>query len=104
MSYKPFVSNTANWKHHFVSMLKNNNRKEFYTVSKHTDNHTPQKDIQIVSPTQQSVEMAKENMKRDMDQAHFSDSSTPKKMKTSIKGKTRRKKSQSVNRRQRRKK
>ena len=102
MNYTPYVSNPSDWKSHFVNMLKNSQRKEFYTVSKHSDSHAPQKDIQIVSPTQQSIEQAKENMKRDMDQASFSDAPPPKKRKKTIKKKVQTKTSQSTNRRRRR--
>lgn len=72
MNYTPYISNPDDWKHHFVKMAKNNTRKEFYTVSKNNQSkHDNGGDVQIVSPTQQSVEQAKENLKRTLNDVKF---------------------------------
>lgn len=97
MNYTPYISNPRNWKDHFVKMMKNNKRKDFYTVSNHDSPQAHTKDIQIVSPTQQNVEQAKQSLKRNLDSVSFTHSAP-------VKKKRKTKKAHSVSKRQRRKK
>ena len=73
MAYNiPFVSDSDKWKTHFINMAENGTRpKEFYALKPPKTGHGD-KDIVMISPTEQSVARAKADMKYNIE--HLADS------------------------------
>ena len=64
MEYSPHVSDLNKWKNHFIDMASTNRGKnrKMYTVGKQTGGS--QTSVQLVTPTEQAVQMAKADLKR----------------------------------------
>ena len=64
MDYSPHVSDLNKWKNHFIHMATTNHGKnrKMYTVGKQSGGSEPS--VQLVTPTEQAVQMAKADLKR----------------------------------------
>ena len=64
MEYSPHVSDLNTWKNHFLDMASTSHAKskKMYTVGKQFGGSQPS--VQLVTPTEQAVQMAKADLKR----------------------------------------
>ena len=64
MDYSPHVTDLNKWKSHFIDMASTNHskNKKMYTVGRQSGGSEPS--VQLVTPTEQAVQMAKADLKR----------------------------------------
>ena len=64
MDYSPHITDINKWKNHFMDMASSSHGKtrKIYTVGKQSGGSGPS--VQLVTPTEQAVQMAKADLKR----------------------------------------